>query len=233
MSKLEKFRRYVDQVTDFDTIESLMDTLNDVYQPNYKAKFGTAYGALITNPEKYYDDNAGKYRVPLTERGNVWEPLDRKGEFNEIGEYMEFTAAQAEPAIRYNQIIRPAFYEVPSYYTINVDGYVVTLSMRMDVVQGGKIRDIKCSFRAPDDKAAYLDSMQWKIYLLSAGLDEFFYDHFHIKERVSGEHVIELLDPPLMCVRYPDMQKDVERTMSAMIAWCHRNNCIDLITSKF
>lgn len=233
VSKLEKFRRYVQQVTDFDTEQSLIDTLMGVYTPNYKAKFGTCYGALIENPEKYFDPVSDQYSVPLTATGNLFDPESKyQNDTTEVAEWINFNHQQAEPAIRYHQLIRPAFYEVPGYYTINVGDYEVTLSFRIDVINAAIIRDIKCSFREPDYKGAYLDSVQWKIYLLATGLDEFYYDHFHIKERVSGIHVIELIDPSLMCVRYPEMESEVIQWMRSMITWTQKKGLFHLLQSK-
>lgn len=233
VSKLEKFRRYVQQVTDFDTEQSLIDTLMGVYEPNYKAKFGTCYGALIENPEKYFDAVADEYSVPLTATGNLFDPESKyQNDQTEIAEWIHFNHEQAEPAIRYHNAIKPAFYEVPGYYTIKVGEYEVTLSFRIDVIHGAIIRDIKCSFREPDYKGAYLDSVQWKIYLLATGLDEFYYDHFHIKERVSGNHVIELIDPSLMCVKYPQMESEVQQWMRSMITWTQKKGLFHLLQSK-
>lgn len=233
VSKLEKYRRFVQNVTDFDTEQSVIDTLNDVYSPNDKAKFGTAYGALIADPEKYFDVVADEYSVPLTATGNLFDPDSKyQNDQTEIAEWIHFTHQQAEPAIRYHNSIQPAFYEVPGYYNLKVGEFDITLSFRIDVMHGARVRDIKCSFREPDYKGAYLDSLQWKVYLLATGLDEFYYDHFHIKERVSGVHVIELIDPSLMCVRYPEMESEVQQWMRAMITWSQRAGVFNLIQSK-
>lgn len=233
VSKLEKYRRYVQGVSDFDTEQSVIDTLKDIYQPNYKAKFGTAYGALIADPEKYFDVVTEEYSVPLTDTGNLFDPDSKhQNDKTEIAEWIHFNKEQAEPAIRYHNMIQPASYEVPGYYTMNIGEYEVTLSFRIDVMNAAVVRDIKCSFRDPDYKGAYLDSVQWKIYLLATGLDEFYYDHFHIKERVSGIHVIELIDPSLMCIRYPEMEAEVRQWMRAMITWSQRAGVFNLIQSK-
>ncbi len=85
----------------------------------------------------------------------------------------------------------------------------VTLVGKVDSLDGMKVRDQKLTERF--DAERYLDSLQWRAYLVMFGAREFVYDVFLC--RYDGKQVAVTEYHPLSFYAYPAMRSDVEKAV--------------------
>lgn len=103
---------------------------------------------------------------------------------------------------------------VPYMREISVSGVIagITVRGRVDSMDGTKVHDIKTTGQINIDN--YINSYQWKCYLLMTGLDKFVYDiiKVNVKEEIKK---ITLMDyVKLELYSYSNMRKDVENLIS-------------------
>src|SRR3954468_9684484 len=84
VTTLEKFRRYMNEVSAFDTEEALIETIKGIFLGNDKTQIGGAYHKLL---EGEYQNIAGEFHTP-----------ESKGQFPFI-----FSVEQALPALEYRR----------------------------------------------------------------------------------------------------------------------------------
>lgn len=108
----------------------------------------------------------------------------------------------------------PAIRELKGERVIQTPSGPVTLVGKVDGLNGLTVRDQKLTERF--DAERYLDSLQWRAYLLMFGAREFVYDVF--VGRYSGRDVTITEYHPLTFYAYPGMQEDVEKAVRDLAA---------------
>ena len=94
----------------------------------------------------------------------------------------------------------------------------VTLVGKVDGTVGVVVRDQKLTQRWDAEK--YLDSLQWRAYLLMLAATAFIYDVF--VGRYRGREVTVTEYHPLLFYAYPEMRQDVERAVCELAAFVAR-----------
>lgn len=99
----------------------------------------------------------------------------------------------------------PIISECKVEYQVDIGDVAVTLVGKTDHLSGRDVADYKFSEKFDSEK--YMDSMQWKSYLMMFMADKFTYKVFTCKEK-DGIWVISDLDE-LTLYRYPGMELEV------------------------
>lgn len=196
VTTLEKFRRFIDGVSSYDTEESLIESLKGLFKGNDKTDFGGAYHKII---EGEFEDYSG----------NIFVRYDKTKDF-------VFNASQAAPALLYRRNHPVMVHEVDVRKIYETAYGPIQVTGRTDGIEGATVRDLKTRFKPMND-LEYANSSQWKFYLDMLGLDMFFYDVFEIK----GFDALPVKKPFIMpdvqviahealrCERYAGMELDV------------------------
>ena len=88
----------------------------------------------------------------------------------------------------------------------------VTLVGKVDGLDGLTVRDQKLT-DSLDAEGRYVDSLQWRAYLVMFGARRFIYDVF-VGRVNEADHVVTVREyHPLTFYSYPDMRADVERAV--------------------
>jgi hypothetical protein len=95
----------------------------------------------------------------------------------------------------------------------------VTLVGMVDGTTGRVVRDAKLTQRW--DAERYLDSLQWRSYLLMLEAPTFIYDVF--VGRYKGKEVTVTEYHPMTFYAYPNMRQDVERAVCELAAFVARH----------
>lgn len=196
VTTLEKFRRFIDGVSSFDTEESLIESLKGLFKGNDKTDFGGAYHKVV---EGEYQDYSG----------NIFVVDSNKKEY-------VFNPSQAAPALIFRRNHPSMVHEMDVRKIYNTAYGSIQVTGRIDGIEGAIVRDIKTRFRQMDD-GEYRDSFQWRFYLEILDTDIFFYDVFEIKgfERLPDKKPYIMPDvqviahEALRCERYAGMELDV------------------------
>lgn len=187
VTTLEKFRRCMLQLTDYDNEAALIDAIKGQFLGNEKTMIGEAYHGLI------------------------------EGDFESMQHHFKaghclFTPAQARPAFDYAKERKGMIYEVPVRKVYSIPGRDVVVSGRLDGIEGSIERDIKTKFGAIDS-IDYMDSLQWQFYLDMTSRKVFKYDVFEVVgfDALQGNAPYELPGVQFLpaetttCLAYPDM----------------------------
>lgn len=102
----------------------------------------------------------------------------------------------------------PDIREIKTTGEFVVDGCAVTLVGKVDAVHGRRVDDHKLTGRY--DPERFLNSYQWRVYLLLFGADEFRWNVFEGKESAPRNYIIRGIHQ-LTMHRYPGMREDVLR----------------------
>jgi len=153
VTNIEKFRRFRDGVTSYDSEQSVIDTITGTFTGNCKTWIGTAFHSIIENGK-----DLNMYHADIS--ANV-----------------KFNEKQIEQAISHSLSLRPFIAEIRQSKEFDTHFGTVKISGAIDVLQGNQIRDTKTKF-TPPAYLDYYDSYQWRIYLSIFGLDRFYYDIF-------------------------------------------------------
>lgn len=181
----------MEEVSSFDTEESLIQTLSGEFIGNDKTKFGTAYHSLIE----------GDY---------IFNKEDKSFK---VGDFV-FTSEQAYPGRSYKAIHQSMVYEVVILKVYETNYGPIQVSGRVDGLEGLFIRDIKTKFRNVNPQE-YRDSLQWKFYLDMQELETFYYDVFEVKgfkelpvqaPYTIPESLLIIPHEPIECNAYEGMQ---------------------------
>jgi hypothetical protein len=199
VTNLEKFRRFRDGVSSFDTEQSVIDTLSGVFVGNNKTFIGSAFHSII-------------------EHGKDINML-----MADLKAHVRFSEKQIEMAINHSLSLQPFIPEIRQNKDFKTNFGIITLSGAIDVLQGNQIRDTKTKFSSPE-YLEYFDSYQWRIYLSIFGLDRFYYDIFEFigyKDEmlldVSGCGIKQ--HDPYECLRYDNLETDIIQLLNEFIEW--------------
>lgn len=214
VTQLEKFRRWRDGVSEFDTEQSVLDTLSGAFTGNEYTWIGTAFHKIVEQGEKAWEDG-----IVHTAGGDVF--------MNEM---------QKNVAILYRNTMPEAFHETRLSKPYQTSKGLVTITGCADIIHGNVIRDIKTKYSSPIQQE-YIDSCQWRFYLDIFGADQFVFDLFWFKNynRSMGMDVRRLelkqLDP-IPCLRYASMEKDIQILLDDFMEWIEYRNLYELIDLK-
>lgn len=188
VTTLEKFRRMIDNVSDWDTEASLIESLTGKFKGTDKTRLGGAFHKII---ELDYRLNGS-----LTVDG------------------ITFTPEQARPAIDYRNAHPGMVHEVPVqkiYYTRHME---LLVSGRADGIKGIEVHDAKTKFAYPG-WGEYYNSYQWRFYLDMLEANMFWYDVFEIRgykeTRPDGTFDGDIIaHEPFPCLRDANLSTDVQ-----------------------
>ena len=144
---------------------------------------------------------AGRAFASLFEGSTVGD-LDVK-EVN--GWTFDFTALDAEMAV-------PAVRELKAEVPFETPSGPVTLVGKVDGLDGTTVHDQKLTERW--DAERYIDSLQWRAYLVMFGASEFVYDVF--SARYAGRYVNVSAYDRVAFYSYPNIRRDVERAVAEL-----------------
>lgn len=201
VTQLEKFRRFIDNVSSFDTEQSVIDTLSGDFKGNEYTWIGTAFHKIVEEGEK-----AWKNGIVETLGGNVM--MDE---------------SQKNVAIAYRNSMPEAFHETrlnKTYHTRHGD---VIISGCADIIHGNVIHDIKTKYSSPVQQE-YIDSCQWRYYLDIFEAERFVFDLFQFKKYDKGMGLnVAGLDmvvfDPIPCSRYNLMEEDNKYLLDEFMDW--------------
>ena len=209
VTALEKFRRMIENVSDYDTEASLVETLEGKFKGTIKTSIGTAFHRLIELP------------FSPTHGCTI--------------ENISFSPEQANKAILYRNTMVYMIHEVSAnkiYHTKHMDFHV---SGRADGIWGNQIRDAKLKFSLPA-WGEYFNSCQWKFYLDMFDADIFFYDVFEVRnfKEIPNSNAFEgdiIEHDPFHCLRYNKLSEDIHFILELFAQFIHDRNYYHLLKS--
>lgn len=208
VSILEKFRRMVDNVSDFDTEAALIESITGKFVGNDKTRLGQAFHKIIELPHELNGS--------LTVEG------------------ITFTPEQAQPAIDYRNAHPQMIHEVPTKKIYQTRHLELLVTGRADGIEGVQIRDAKTKFSYPG-WGEYYSSCQWKFYLDMFDAQSFWYDVFEIRGYQgtdSSGRFEGLIIPhdPFPCLRYDKLPDDVQNIAEDFAHFMTIRNYTHLLT---
>ena len=218
-SKLEKWRyhfRYPDTVT----FKDLVDYLEGKQTYTQKATAGTAYHELLENGcGQYWNDVERKYIVP----------------FPDINRFHAFEQSEILPVLQFRKSYPHITHEKKLYHTLHIGRYEILIPMRIDGLNGIVCHDHKYIVRLDPDIEGYMDSYQWKIYLMATGCKVFQYNLFWQQpedpEAMGEPRKIRWL--PFYLYPYQQMFQDIHNGYSQFINFLIESDLLDLVKSKY
>jgi len=204
VTNLEKFRRFRDGVSSFDTEQSVIDTLTGVFVGNNKTIIGSAFHSIIEHSE------------------------DIRMLKSDMSGHVEFNEEQIKIAVLHSLNLQPFIPEIRQNKDYETNYGIVTMSGAIDVLQGNQIRDTKVKFSSPL-YLDYYDSFQWRIYLSIFGLDRFYYDIFELigykDEMMVDVSKCEIKQhEPYECLRYKNLETDIIELLNEFLEWVKFRN---------
>lgn len=214
VTTLEKFRRYMNEVSSWDTEESLIESIKGIFKGNDKTKTGSAFHKIIE----------GEYSKVKT---------------GIVAEDVFFTSQQAKVALDYKKRHPLMVHEISIRKTYHSNFFPIQISGRIDGAEGLVIRDTKTKYRAVDVQE-YLDSCQWKYYLDMLDANIFYYDLFEVQRFEFGtmpgsslmylsKEVEFIAHEPLQCLRYEMMVPDIMKILNEFLDYLHNRNIVHLL----
>lgn len=217
VTTLEKFRRYMQEVSSFDTEQSLVESLKGLFKGNDKTEFGSAYHKLIE----------GKYQI---HQGGIVLVEDKDKSF-------AFNAEQASPALEYRKNHPVMVHEMDARKVYETVFGPIQVTSRVDGVDGSIVRDIKTRFKPLYKESEYSDSVQWQFYLDIMEADSFCYDVFEIKGFDSlpkqkpyimpDVQIIAL--PEIKCERFTGMEDNIQMWLNCFMEYIDNRNFFHLL----
>ena len=215
VTTLEKFRRYIEEVNDYETEESLMEALSGSFTGNEYTRIGTAFHKIVE-----CGDISEKHII-----GSETASIVKIDDFSVV-----FNKSHVDIALSYKNEIRGCFHEIRGEKVYNINGAEINISGGADVVLGNQIRDIKTKYSYMKSISDYTDSVQWKLYCDIFELPEFYFDVFEFKGydkeknkyNVSGLQLVR--HEPIHCLSYEGMVKDIEILLAQFLDYVKFRN---------
>lgn len=204
VTQLEKFRRFRDDVSSYDTEDSVIETLSGVFKGNEYTQIGTAFHKIIEDGEALYIGN-DEFKL----QSDVTVFMNKQ---------------QVDIALSYRNSLTDAFHEIrldKNYHTPFFDANVTGCS---DIIIGNIIHDIKTKYSTPQQQE-YIDSCQWRFYLEIFELDQFVFDIFQLKGYDKEKHSLDVRQltmiqhEPIPCLRYSEMENDNQKLLNDFCEW--------------
>ena len=203
----------MNNVSDWDTEEALIETLKGLFFGNDKTKTGSAYHKIIE----------GDFNL-IKESGIVY------------ADDIAFSIEQALPALNFRAEHMGMVHEITVSKEYEVGDGVIQVSGRIDGLEGIEVRDTKTKYKAIDFQE-YLESCQWKFYLDMLQLDTFHYDVFEVKDfqALTGKTPYFLPDVKFMpvesltCYSYSRLQTDCHILLNQFMQYIDNRNFYHLL----
>lgn len=203
----------MDDESQFDTEQSLIESLTGVFTGNDKTRTGSAYHKII---EGEYSAVDGIHYA--------------KGD----GVTIAFTAAQAKPALDYRAAHPTMVHEVDIRRIYQPKGFApIQVTGRVDGIEGMAVRDVKTKYK-PVNQNEYTRSVQWKFYCDILGASEFFYDVFEVRgfpEKLPEGELVHLPKDvmvipfdPIHCLPYDGMIDECHAWLTLFLQWVEFKN---------
>ncbi len=211
VTHLEAFRRIMQ--TDFADQAELVQALKGTpVPPNWMMDAGTAFHAVLADPEKHRECYFG----------SDGEPFD----LFESGDYTFSTDAVATAL----DVVGDGVCEVPGSKVYQTLHGPILITGTCDRIAGKCIRDAKAKFTTPH-AGDYEQSIQWRLYLDLFGADCFTYDLFAFSQPKDGFCALrDIVSFKLW--RYPSLEQDCERWVRAFVDWADIRNLLKHMQSR-
>lgn len=199
----------VDNVSDYDTEASLIESLTGKFVGTDKTRLGSAFHKII--------------ELPFAFNGSL-TTVDG----------ITFTPAQAQPAIDYRNAHQQMIHEVPTKKIYHTRHMELMVTGRADGVEGNELRDAKTKFSYPG-WGEYYSSFQWRFYLDMFDGVAFWYDVFEVRgykgTDASGRFEGQIVPhEPFPCLRYEALPNDVQNLAEEFANFMTIKNYTNLLT---
>lgn len=216
-TQIEKFRRYLDEASFYDTEQSVIDSLTGEFHGNEYTWIGTAFHLISEKGKEVVKKIGDKYLVVA----------DEKEVF--------FSREQVIAALEYRHNLPGAFAEIKTGKDYSTKYFDVHIGGTMDKIWGNQIRDTKTKY-SPMKPKDYMDSYQWRFYLDYMGLDQFFFDVFEFVGYKKGSLDVSGLrikvHEPIECLRYDGMEQDCQNLLEKFCEFIHDRGLMKYLKQK-
>lgn len=216
---IEKYRRWQDSTSDYDTEESFVESLTKEFKGNAYTAIGTAFHSIA---------ELGIDVCKFNEERNTFDVETDLGA-------VSFSSEQVQAALKYSMDTQWAVPELKLTKEYNTKYGKVTVVAMADRVWGYEVRDIKTKFSAPKQQE-YLDSCQWRYYLEIFEVNDFYFDLFQFAGYKPAEHGMDVSSlqiirhDPIPCIRYEGMEEDNADLLAGFLEYVFSNNLQEYIT---
>lgn len=228
VSLLESYRKYeADEISE----DNLLETLHGTKVWSNQMQVGGAIHSIV-------EHGIERYRVPNTDKVEVTQGgVDGSVVFllTDLAPVIEFRLHR--PFMVHEVPVRLQFQTNPAFCNplIPAGPYEFTINGRVDIINGNEVEDVKTTEREPD-ATAYIDSCQWKCYLLATGCNVFRYQVFETHRKKSyyeGEGRDRVLIEPVGYEIEQPMEVSVYRDNTIMQEVIEiANNLVNYLASK-
>lgn len=218
VTTIEKYRRWKDSVSDFDTEKGFLEALTGVFKGNEYTAIGTAFHSICELGASALNAHIDSAAVVNTDLGEVI-----------------FSPDQIREALNYKDGKPQAVHELRLKKVYKTKYGDVSVTGCADVINGLTIHDIKTKYSRVKQQE-YFDSCQWRFYLDLFQLDYFEFELFEFKGYDKGKHKLDVSGLELItheaipCQRYEGMSEDNERLLNGLLDYIFENNLQDYIT---
>lgn len=206
VTQLEKFRRYRDSVSSYDTEQSVIDGITGDFKGNNYTYIGTAFHNIV---------ETGNTELFMSEGGAVYMSEEQK-----------------QIALDYRNSMPDAFHEIRTKKIYTTPYGEVEITGCADILWGTIIRDIKTKYSQVNQQD-YMDSCQWKFYLELFNTDCFIFDVFQFHSYDKEKHGLDTRKlkltkyPNIPCFRYGKMEDDNRILLFDFLDWASHRNLLD------
>lgn len=213
VTTLEKFRRYMEGVSEYETEASLMETLTGVFIGNEYTRIGTAFHKIVECGDISIHTSDNKRMVKADESNIIY-----------------FNPEQVQTALDYKAEISGCFHEIRAYKDYHVKDQIFNISGCTDVLLGRQLRDIKTKYSYMKSITDYTDSIQSKLYMDIFEVPEFYFDVFEFQGYNKKKHGYDVSSlsikrhEPIHCISYEGMIKDIEILLTEFLDYIRFRN---------
>lgn len=221
VSRLETFRKFLDgEMKGYFTQQLIIDDIKGLRPYSAKANLGTAFHALLE-----MDLKSVKY---------LHDPIAEKGKYiiktKDMQEPVTFSNKQAAKALWFREQHPDIVHEVPVKTEIELRGHSITISGRMDGMEGFIGSDAKTS-----DKASccedWENSFQWKYYAWMAKLRQFRYDIFQFVYK--DQQLDNVIYHAYNFLPYMGMQEECLQLLDRYLDFCSMHNLNKYLIDRY
>lgn len=192
-------------------VERLEEKILRQFVPNEAISRGKAYHRILEEGASEFKKGSS-YVVPEPEMGKTWV----------------FTQDAIQPAIRLTSLYHKGAHEVWGRWETDLCGYRIVSRQRYDMLLGLQVHEFKTTAHSKK-YTDYLDSLQWKMYLL--GLPDAHSIVYHIFQ--IGRNNNWCRYNTYQFDRYDEMEADIKSQLSGFIHWLEgRPNLLDAISLR-
>ena len=219
VTQLEKFRRFISDHSEYDTEQSVIDTLTGDFKGNEYTRIGTAFHKIVEG------DTAGCKKIIQAEN----ELAGR--EFDIDGFPVKLDINQCKVAVAYRDRFPNAFHEIREY----MDFGDMVITGCADIINGFEIHDIKTKYSSINDED-YTESCQWRFYMELFGVEDFHFDLFRFVGYDREKHgydvrglLLNQYDPPISFHWYNRLEEDNRVLISEFVRWIKFRNLENIL----